>query len=193
MDVNLEETYPKLPQNFSESLSLAKMDYSRYFKNKPTLFRMLLGCLQMPNFAFLFWFRLSASKGIHSHFCKLIKHFYAIRCSYEIPSCTRVGGGLHLGHYCGIIIHPTAIIGQNVSLSQFTTIGRNIGSNNSNAAIIGDNVYMGASVCTVGNVKIGNGAKIGAGAVVAKDIPENATAVGVPAKVVKVNGGSTVL
>jgi serine O-acetyltransferase len=68
-------------------------------------------------------------------------------------------------------------------LSQFTTIG----SNHDNAANIGDNVYIGPSVCIVENVTIGNNVTIGAGAVVTKDIPENATVAGVPARILNYN------
>ena len=69
-------------------------------------------------------------------------------------------------------MNPTTIIGNNVNLSQFTTIGANGGKQ---AAYIGDNVYIGPNVCIIDNVKIGNNATIGAGSVVTKDIPENAT------------------
>lgn len=65
-------------------------------------------------------------------------------------------------------------------MSQFTTIGANDGP----AAVIGDNVYIGPNVCLVENVHIGNNVTIGAGAVVTRDVPADATAVGAPAKVI---------
>ena len=90
---------------------------------------------------------------------------------------------MYIGHNGPIRISPTAVIGNNVNLSQFTTVG----SNKAHAATIGDNVYIGPNVCVVENVKIGNNATIGAGSVVTKDIPENATAVGNYAKVINYN------
>lgn len=115
-------------------------------------------------------------------FSKMILHHLSSKFCNEIHSCTRIGGGLYLGHGYGIVIHPTAVIGSNVNLSQFTTIGSNKGK----AATIGDNVYVGPGVCIVEDVTIGEGSTIGAGAVVTKNTPPHSVSVGVPAKVIKI-------
>lgn len=107
----------------------------------------------------------------------------AKRKQLQIPLSTQIGYGLYIGHGGPIIINGTAIIGNNCNLSQFTTIGANHGK----AAIIGDNVYIGPNVCIVEEVKIGNNVTIGAGSVVTKDIPDNATAAGNYAKVLNYN------
>ena len=99
---------------------------------------------------------------------------------FEVES---LGYGLYIGHNGPVIVNPTAKIGNNCNLSQFTTIGSNRGP----AAEIGDNVYIGPSVCIVENVKIGNNVTIGAGSVVTKDLPENATVAGNYAKVLNYN------
>lgn len=98
----------------------------------------------------------------------------------QIPRQTQIGYGLYIGHHMCIVVSPSAKIGNNVNLSQFTTIG----SNYSNAAAIGDNVYIGPNVNIIENVTIGNNSTIGAGSVVTKDVPENSTVAGVPAKVI---------
>lgn len=98
----------------------------------------------------------------------------------QLSRKTKVGYGLHINHGGPIIINPSAVIGNNVNLSQFTTIGTNYG----HAAEICDGVYIGLGVCIVEDVKIGSGVTIGAGSIVTKDIPENATAVGNYAKVI---------
>ena len=82
-----------------------------------------------------------------------------------------------------IVISERTIIGNNVNLGQFL----NIGTNHRTPAIIGDNVYIGPHVCIVEDVIIGNKSTIGAGAVVVKDVPENATVAGVPAKTLNYN------
>jgi serine O-acetyltransferase len=104
---------------------------------------------------------------------------YGLQISFK----TKIGYGLYIGHGIGIIISPSAKIGNNCNLSQFTTIG----TNHKKSAIIGDNVYIGPSVCIVEDVNIGNNVSIGAGAVVVKDVPENATVAGVPAKILNYN------
>ena len=65
-----------------------------------------------------------------------------------------------------------------------------IGTNKNTPATIGDNVYIGPNVCIVEDVKIGNNVTIGAGSVVTKDLPENAIAAGVPAKVINLNSNA---
>lgn len=102
------------------------------------------------------------------------------KSTIQLPRQTQAGYGLYIGHGGPIIVNPTAIIGNNCNLSSITTIGSNEGQ----AAIIGDNTYIGPSVCIVENVRIGNNVTIGAGSVVTKDIPDNATAVGNYAKVI---------
>lgn len=101
----------------------------------------------------------------------------------EIGLTAKVGYGLYIGHEGPVIINGTAIIGNNVNLSQFTTIG----SNHGHAATIGDNVYIGSNVCIVEDVEIGSNATIGAGSVVTKDIPDNATAAGNYTKALNLN------
>lgn len=96
---------------------------------------------------------------------------------------TKIGYGFFVEHGGPIFINGTAEIGNNCSFSQCNTIG----SNNDNAAIIGDNVYLGPNVCVVEKVKIGNNVTIGAGSIVTKDIPDNATAAGNYAKVLNYN------
>lgn len=84
------------------------------------------------------------------------------------------------GHNGPVVISHAVILGNNVNLSQFTTIGAIDGD----AAVIGDNVYIGPACCLIENVHIGDNVTIGAGSVVTKEIPANAAAVGNYAKVV---------
>lgn len=81
----------------------------------------------------------------------------------------------------GIIVSHYAKIGRNCTLCQHSTIV----DDRENTAVIGDNCFIGVGAVIMGGVKIGNNVRIGANAVVTKDIPDNATAVGVPAVIIK--------
>ncbi len=96
---------------------------------------------------------------------------------------SEIGKGFMLGHFGGIVI--TGNIGENCTVAQQVVIGYKGGFSGGGVPTLGNNVYVGAGAKILGDVKIGNNVKIGANAVVVKDIPDGATAVGVPAVVVR--------
>ncbi len=98
----------------------------------------------------------------------------------DIPLNCKLGGGLLLPHPNGIVIHPEAEIGPNCLLFQQVTIGAGTGG----IPTIEGHVDVGAGAKIIGKVRVRRHAKIGANAVVICDVPEGATAVGVPAKIV---------
>jgi len=100
-----------------------------------------------------------------------------------LPPSAKIGAGTVLGYQgLGIVIHARAVIGRNVSIGPGVTIGGRNGI--FEVPRICDGVEIGSGAKILGPVTIGENAKIGANAVVLTDIPENATAVGVPAQVV---------
>ncbi len=132
------------------------------------------------SFKYSFWLRLTRHRSRLINVIAIIMHKkLSNKYFLQIPRQAEIGFGLYIGHHMCIVVNPTAKIGHNVNLSQFTTIG----SNHGKAATIGNNVYIGPNVCIVEDVVIGDGVSIGAGSVVTRDIPENATVAGVPAKV----------
>lgn len=133
-------------------------------------------------FRYSVWMRLSSVYGVIGFLSKFVLHHLQSKFGIQIHSSSKIGAGFYIGHGVGIVIHPRTIIGKNVSVSQFSTIG----SNNNTPAVIGDNVYIGPGVCIVENVHVGNNATIGAGAVVTHDVPDYAVVAGVPAKVIRI-------
>lgn len=92
--------------------------------------------------------------------------------------------GLKIYHYGSIIIHPDARIGENCTLHGNCCIGSN-GGYPDYAPIIGDNVDIGQGAQILGGIKIANNVKIGAGAVVVKDVlEEGVTVIGIPGKII---------
>lgn len=108
--------------------------------------------------------------------------FFRLLFSFDIPTSVKIGKGTKLPHFgLGVVIHPKVIIGENCKIFQQATIGYR---NGDGPPIIGDNVYIGTGAKILGKIKIGDNTKIGANAVVLKDIPSNATVVGIPGKVI---------
>lgn len=99
----------------------------------------------------------------------------------SLPKDAQIGPGLRIWHFGNIFIHPGVIVGSNCTLRQGVTIGNR--NESGLVPVIGNNVEFGAYAQVLGNVKIGNNTKIGAMSVVLIDIPNDVTAVGVPAKV----------
>lgn len=167
----------------SEAIKYIKSDFYRT-NGKELPFIIILWKTfinQAQGQGWLTFFRLSQCDNcVVSFIGKVLKRHYSHKHCIDIGTQTRIGKGVFLGHGICIVIHYKTIIGNNVNISQFV----NIGTNTDKAPIIGDNVYIGPHVSIVGDVKIGNNVTIGAGAVVVKDIPDNATVVGVPAKVI---------
>lgn len=124
--------------------------------------------------------RMRQGNGIIKVLGCILWGFNRKKSSIQLYPSTKIGYGLYIGHGGPIVVNPTAIIGNNVNLSQFTTIG----SNHNKAATIGDFTYIGPNVCIVEDVIIGSNVTIGAGSVVTKNIPDNATACGNYAKVI---------
>lgn len=157
-------------------------DLYRYSGNTSVM-SFLKAYVGNSTFRFQVALRLRQSGGVKRVLGKVLWWFSKARHSIKISPKTRIGYGLYIAHGGPIVVNPTTIIGDNVNLSQFTTIGANEGE----GAIIGDNVYIGPGCCIVENVKIGDNTTIGAGSVVVKDIPDNATAVGNYARVINYN------
>lgn len=155
-----------------------KSDLMRYYGKYNTI-TFIKAYLTNRTFRFQYAFRLCHCKGIAKLFGSLLWALNRTRKTIQLPRKTKVGYGLYIGHHGPIVINSTTQIGNNCNLSQFITIG----SNHGKAAVIGDNTYIGPNVCIVEDVKIGNNVTIGAGSVVTKDIPDNATAAGNYAKV----------
>ena len=160
-------------------------DYYRYSGKKLSPLKLTIKAIFGSNhcFRYSFWMRLSAIGGGKSFIYRRVLRYYSLKYGIQIPSSTKIGYGFYIGHGVGIVINEGTIIGNNVNVSQFLSIG----TNKKTPATIGDNVYIGPNVCIVEDVKIASNTIIAAGSVVIKDIPENSTVAGCPAKIIGEN------
>jgi len=106
----------------------------------------------------------------------------------EIHPAAKIGKGLVIDHGMGVVIGETTEIGDNCTIYQGVTLGGTGKDTGKRHPTLGDNVLVGAGAKVLGPFKVGDNSRIAANAVVLTEIPENSTAVGVPARVVKVNG-----
>lgn len=106
----------------------------------------------------------------------------------EIHPAAQIGKHFFIDHAMGVVIGETTIVGDNCVLYQGVTLGgtgKHVGKRH---PTVGNGVMIGAGAKLLGPITIGDGARIAAGAVVINDIPANCTAVGVPARVVRIGG-----
>jgi serine O-acetyltransferase len=106
----------------------------------------------------------------------------------EIHPAARIGRGLFIDHGVGVVIGETAEIGEDVTLYQGVTLGGTGFATGKRHPTVQDNVTIGSGAKLLGPITVGHGAKIGANSVVITDVAPNATVVGNPGHVVRVDG-----
>ena len=129
---------------------------------------------------------------LHLHRCRFlarcISQWARFWTNIEIHPGAAIGRRLVIDHGAGIVIGETAEIGDDVLLYQGVTLGgtgKDVGKRH---PTLGNNVMVGSGARVLGPITINDNARIAAGAVVLQDVPANATAVGVPAQIVRING-----
>ena len=127
-------------------------------------------------------------KNGHVTLARWISQHSRHKTGIEIHPGATIGKGFFIDHGDGVVIGETTIIGNNVTLYQGVTLGgtgKDVGKRH---PTIGDNVVIGAGAKVLGPFTVGSGSKIGASAVVLKEVPENCTVVGNPGRIVRRKG-----
>lgn len=107
----------------------------------------------------------------------------------EIHPAATIGKGFFIDHGMGVVIGETTEIGDYVTLFQGVTLGGTGKERGKRHPTLGNHVVVGAGAKILGGIKIGDNVKIGANSVVLKSVPPNSTVIGVPARVIKTEGG----
>lgn len=102
----------------------------------------------------------------------------------DINPAVSMGKGIMLDHGTGLVIGETAVVGDNVSMLQNVTLGGTGKADQDRHPKIGNGVLIGAGATVLGNIRVGDCSRIGAGSVVLKEVPPRTTVAGVPAKVI---------
>ncbi len=132
----------------------------------------------------------------YRHNLKFLARWISQRCvrrtNIEIHPAAKIGRRFFIDHGTGVVIGETTEIGDDCILYQGVTLGGTGKDKGKRHPTLGNNVMVGAGAKVLGPIKIGNNVRIAAGAVVLDEIPDNCTAVGVPARVVRRNGAKIV-
>jgi len=129
---------------------------------------------------------------LHTHHCRFLARWVSQSTKFftgiEIHPGAKIGRRLVIDHGTGIVIGETAEIGDDCLLYQNVTLGgtgKDVGKRH---PTLGNNVMVGSGAKVLGPFKVGDNARIAANSVVLREVPENATVVGVPGRVVKISG-----
>lgn len=121
----------------------------------------------------------------HRLCAQLIRYIARATTGVELHPAATIGDGLVIDHGTGVVVGETAVIGDDVVLHHQVTLGGRTNTPGKRHPTVGDRVFVGAGVMVLGNLDIGDDARIGAGSIVLEHIPPGATVVGNPARVVR--------
>lgn len=161
-----------------------RYDLNRVMENDPAARSKLEVVLLYPTIHALISYRMAHLFYTKKLFflARLISQLSRFFTGIEIHPGAKIGKGLVIDHGMGVVIGETVEIGDNVLLYHGVTLGGTGKDKGKRHPTLGDNVIIGAGAKVLGPIYIGSNSKIGANSVVLKDVPEGATAVGIPAK-----------
>lgn len=164
-----------------------KEDFSNAYKNDPALNSRFDFIFNYPGVWAVAWYRI-AHKLYMSNFkslARIIMGFNQLLTNIDIHPGAKIGQRVFIDHGFGVVIGQTAIIEDDVLIYQGVTLGGVSLTHGKRHPTIKKGAVIGAGAKVLGNITIGENAKIGANSVVVKEVPNNATAIGIPAHVIE--------
>lgn len=161
-----------------------KYDLNKVMENDPAARSKIEVFLLYPTIHALIAYRIAHYFYTKKLFflARLISQISRFFTGIEIHPGAKIGRGLVIDHGMGVVIGETAEIGDDVLLYHGVTLGGTGKDKGNRHPTLGNNVVIGAGAKVLGPIYIGSNSKVGANSVVLKDVPEGATAVGIPAK-----------
>jgi len=166
--------------------SLFKSDVEAILQRDPAARTKIEAVLVYPGLHAVWFHRLAHhlwNKGSKLT-ARLISYISRRLTGIEIHPAARIGRGFFIDHGMGVVIGETAIIGENVTLYHGVTLGGTSLDKKKRHPTVGDRVTIGAGAKILGDISIGSDSRIGANAVVVKNVPPNSVVVGIPGQVV---------
>lgn len=170
----------------SKIFQTLKEDIGIIYKKDPAADNLLDVILCYPGFHALLLHRIAHKlwKMKLPVIPRLISTFSRFLTGIDIHPGAQIGRRFFIDHGMGVVIGETAIIGDDVLLYQGVTLGGTSSKKEKRHPTLGRGVVVGANATVLGNITLGNYAKVGAGSVVVNDVPEHATVVGIPGRIV---------
>lgn len=149
-----------------------------------------LEALLYPSFRAILLHRIAHRLFLRRRYflARWLSQYGARKTGIEIHPGATIGKGLFIDHGSGVVIGETAVLGDHITLYQGVTLGGTGKETGKRHPTLEDNIMVSAGAKVIGSLTIGKHSKIGAGAVVLRDVPPNSTVVGIPGRVVKQNG-----
>ena len=171
--------------SFSEQLQALRADVQAIFRNDPAA-RNIAEVLLYPGLHAITLHRVAHALWLRRvpFLPRLISQIGRFFTGIEIHPGATVGKGFFIDHGMGVVVGETCEIGDNVTLYQGVTLGGTGKQRGKRHPSLENNVTVGVGAIVLGAITLGEGSRIGGGAVVVKDVPPHSTAVGVPARIV---------
>ncbi|RMH44564.1 MAG: serine O-acetyltransferase [Alphaproteobacteria bacterium] len=164
----------------------ARADLMAVFERDPACHRLLQPLLFFKGFQALQTYRVA--HWLCRHDRRDMAYFFQMRSSevfgVDIHPAARLGKGIMIDHAHSVVIGETAVVGDNVSMLHSVTLGGTGKEDQDRHPKIGNGVLIGAGAKVLGNIRVGDCARIAAGSVVLRDVPACKTVAGVPARIV---------
>jgi serine O-acetyltransferase len=167
-------------------LSLLISDFRIIFERDPAARNWFEVIFCYPGFHALCLHRFAHWLHIHkvSFIPRFISHLGRFFTGIEIHPGAKIGNGVFIDHGMGVVIGETAIVGDYALIYQGVTLGGTGKESGKRHPTLGENVVVGAGAKVLGNIQISDRVRIGAGSIVLRDVPPDATVVGIPGRII---------
>ncbi len=167
-----------------------RKDLNSIMKHDPAARSRFEVALTYSGFHALVMYRFAHFMYCHNYklIARIVSQLAKFFTGIEIHPGATIGAGVCIDHGEGVVIGETAIVGNNVVIYQGVTLGGTGKDKGKRHPTIEDGVMISAGAKVLGPFTVGKNSKIGAGSIVLKEVPPNSTVVGVPGRVVKLNG-----
>ncbi len=164
-----------------------KEDFSIVWERDPAIHSKLELLTNYPGVWSIFWYRIANRlyKRGFKVMARMLMGLNQIFTGIDIHPAATIGRRVFIDHGIGVVIGETAEVGDDVTIYQQVTLGGVSLSHGKRHPTIKEGAVIGAGAKVLGNIVVGKNAKIGANSVVVKDVPDECTAVGIPARVVR--------